>query len=614
MLTCSVPNLQYIGEDKDVVATASSSVALHVYPACDQAVPTCDITDAVYEGSSSSFSSTVTWTAASGVEYLLLVTSTELSFSSSVREFFELELWIIGDPCEQAFGPITPGAGIILLGATVDATIDAQVSSCGSASIPTAPGVWYTLIGDGGAITASTCTGTDFDSQISVFTGSCNRLTCVDGNDQGCKGAGSLVVVQSNQDEIYHLLVHGFDVESGNFTLDISTESCGSQLIKPDGISRQVIEMDARLEADLPELPICFSSSESSPSYGLWYRIIGTGNSMSVQGESTLLLDNYVARLSILSGPTCSQLSCVVMDCIGTTCDWESTADQLYYIFINSVALVDISFTELVLFLPAVDILLTAGVRIVDNDSCNDAWGPISPVEGSSLFGPYFFGSTSAAATIDTVPNCGSASTPTAPGVWYTIVGNGGTIAVSSSSTGTNFDSQISVFTGSCDQLACVDGNNDAFGSQSRVDFRSNQDQSYHVLVHGIGGASGNFTLAATTNRLATLIDLFVDYEISIQALQDRSTPQYEALQWMVNIDSPDLQATLSDDELVDRFVLVLFYYAMGGASWIDQASFLSPSLNTCSWKTGSSRGVLGCNDEGSIVKLDLSKCPNSST
>jgi hypothetical protein len=72
------------------------------------------------------------------------------------------------------------------------------------------------------------------------------------------------------------------------------------------------------------------------------------------------------------------------------------------------------------------------------------------------------------------------------------------------------------------------------------------------VLVHGVGGASGNFTLFIAT-RSAILFDLFVEYKVSIQALQDLSSPQYSALAWMVNIDSTDLQFTLSDDEVVER-------------------------------------------------------------
>jgi hypothetical protein len=252
-------------------------------------------------------------------------------------------------------------------------------------------------------------------------------------------------------------------------------------------------------------------------------------------------------------------------------------------------------------------------LNILDNDSCDGAFGPMTPT-GS---GSFLLGSTSDSATVDTqAKSCGSASIPTAPGVWYTIIGDGGTIGASTC-TGTDFDSQISVFTGgSCDQLTCVDGNNDACGSQSRVDFQSNRDQTYRVLVHGVGGASGKFTISIAINRMATLSDLFVDYEVSIQALQEPSSPQSAALHWMVNIDSADpLQVTPSDNELVERFVVVLLYYTTGGADWRDQLQFLTPSLNICSWNgtvDGTTVGV-GCNDEGSVVRLGLRKFPNSS-
>ena len=149
------------------------------------------------------------------------------------------------------------------------------------------------------------------------------------------------------------------------------------------------------------------------------------------------------------------------------------------------------------------------------------------------------------------------------------------------------------------------------------MEFQSNRDQTYHVLVHGVGGASANFTFSITSNRLANLSDLLVDYDISIQALQDRSTPQYQALEWMANDDSTDpLHFTLSDDELVERFVVVLLYFSMKGANWINQARFLSPSLNICSWNStiDITIGVLGCNEVGSVVRLVLSKFPNSAT
>jgi hypothetical protein len=175
----------------------------------------------------------------------------------------------------------------------------------------------------------------------------------------------------------------------------------------------------------------------------------------------------------------------------------------------------------------------------------------------------------------------------------------------------TDFDTHISVFTGSCDQLTCVDGNDNACGSQSLVEFQSIQNQTYHVLVHGYGDSSGNFALQIIFTRFVTLSAIFVDHNVSSQALQDPSSPQYLALAWMADNDSTDLQSTLSDDELVERFALVLLYFATGGRSW-----FLTPLLNTCSWNSigeGTILGV-GCNAEGSVVTLDLCKLPKSST
>jgi hypothetical protein len=91
-------------------------------------------------------------------------------------------------------------------------------------------------------------------------------------------------------------------------------------------------------------------------------------------------------------------------------------------------------------------------------------------------------------------PSCCSAFNSRVAGVWFTIIGNGGTI-IASTCIGTDFDSEIAVFTGSCGQLTCVDGNDQKCGSQSRLDFQSNQGQTYYMLVNSDTGASGNFAL-----------------------------------------------------------------------------------------------------------------------
>ena len=367
VLSCDVldpstfqPGLWYkvrgLRQDKPIIARASGGVDLHVFTDCDQ---TCYTTNAIYGGSSSNTS--VAWTAISGVEYLLLITSIAVSSRSSILPEFELYI-VDNDFCDNGFGPIIPDAGTIILGGSTSdgATIDADVPICGTALDATAPGVWYTIIGNGGAITVSTCASTGFDSKISVFTGSCGQLMCVDGNDDAC-GSQSLVAIQSNQDETYHVLVHGFGGASGDFVLQIITEVllapaadgglCASQMIEPDGLPRNVLVADAKQEADLPDarLPSCFSLTENLPPYGLWYSIVGTGNDMSIQVDSPLPSSGM--RISVLSGSDdgCSNLSCVLMDCTGLvlgTCDWESTSGQIYYLFITTIDLFEVPFAK----------------------------------------------------------------------------------------------------------------------------------------------------------------------------------------------------------------------------------------------------------------------------
>jgi hypothetical protein len=219
--------------------------------------------------------------------------------------------------------------------------------------------------------------------------------------------------------------------------------------------------------------------------------------------------------------------------------------------------------------------------------------------------GTFLSGSTFRATADSQAPNCDSISNATAPGVWYTFIGKGGAI-IASTCTKTDFDSQISVFTGSCGQLACADGNNTGCGTHSLFNFI--QDEIYHILVHGFGDAPGDFALRIIPNRLATLFD---------QALQDLSSPQFEAFDWLTNKDSTDLQSTLSDDELVERFALLVLHFTTGGARKFD-----FPLITHCSWNsagTGNAfvEGVIEgffCNEEGSVVTLELCKFLHLST
>jgi hypothetical protein len=163
-----------------------------------------------------------------------------------------------------------------------------------------------------------------------------------------------------------------------------------------------------------------FFSPEDLPSYGLWCNILGTGNFMSALLDSTVV-DLSRNKISTFSGSGCSNLSCFETDCIDTR-DWKSAVKTS-------------SFTHFSAFLQGANLLsLTAGEwgRSVQKWAvlCSDQLRTLlhSTQEGQVAVLPLNI---------------------RAPGVWCIVVSDGGTI-VASTSSGADFDSQTSVFPGSC--------------------------------------------------------------------------------------------------------------------------------------------------------------------
>ena len=94
-------------------------------------------------------------------------------------------------------------------------------------------------------------------------------------------------------------------------------------------------------------------------------------------------------------------------------------------------------------------------------------------------------------ATAETAPFCGTTD-GTGGGVWYSFVGTGDGVVVTTCNPATNYDTKIRVYTGSCGALVCVAGNDDdpCGALRSRVSFVSNLGVTYYILVHGFGGAT----------------------------------------------------------------------------------------------------------------------------
>lgn len=112
-------------------------------------------------------------------------------------------------------------------GSTRFATGDAPpATTCGTPV--SAPGVWYSFLGDGTTVTITTCgVETDYDTQLNVYCGPCNSLICVAGNDDdpscGGNAQASRITLCTQIGVVYRVLVQGFGGAVGDFSLEISS-------------------------------------------------------------------------------------------------------------------------------------------------------------------------------------------------------------------------------------------------------------------------------------------------------------------------------------------------------------------------------------------------------
>ena len=153
------------------------------------------------------------------------------------------------------------------------------------------------------------------------------------------------------------------------------------------------------------------------------------------------------------------------------------------------------------------DLTVTCGP--VNDDPC----GAIAIECGVPIFG------NTDTATDDTAaaPTCDTPTT--APGIWYIYEDTSGlpaNILLSTCSANTDYDTKISVYTGDCTSLplTCVAGNDDSpncTNFQSEVEFQTDGNTTFYILVHGFGGATGNFELNMTCDLLPPPNDMIAN-------------------------------------------------------------------------------------------------------
>jgi hypothetical protein len=359
--------------------------------------------------------------------------------------------FLLSVACLELSPDLCEGAAAIACGQTIPGTTtgstDDQVDECGTSI--SAPGVWFTFAGDGDQVTLSTCPSPSYDSKINVYSGECGALTCVNGNDD-TPGLGtcSTVTFETEIGATYHALVQGYNGATGTFDLVRSCQTCGT----PTNVNVVAYDVFATLD---------WASNEPGSTFSVEYGPLGF-----TPGTGTV-----VTGISGTDGPP--------LTITGLTLATE------YEVYITldcgngdlSTPVGPLAFT-------------TVEEALAANALCSNAL-PLTC--GAGLDGNTTLG------LVPEGPTCGP-SNITTKGVWYSFIGTGETITMATCGA-TNFDSKISVFTGGCEALTCVGGNDDSpgcAGNSSQVIFPSTIGTEYLVLVHGYQQAQGTFTLSVT--------------------------------------------------------------------------------------------------------------------
>ena len=216
--------------------------------------------------------------------------------------------------CVDAIDVGTVADGVSISGTTEEASItnDENDSFCANYNTVNG-GVWYSVVGTGLVIEASTCSP-DFGHMISVFTGNCGTLECVaTSNYKYCPGfgysEGARVSWEAQANVTYCVLVRGY-YDYGEFELTFAefvppeNDICESAiLIEPNG---DVIAGSNALALS-DGVPACYSGSTESG--GLWFAVNGTGQPF--RADTCSELTDFDSEISIYTDCSGSSFSCL---------------------------------------------------------------------------------------------------------------------------------------------------------------------------------------------------------------------------------------------------------------------------------------------------------------
>lgn len=373
--------------------------------------------------------------------------------------------------------------------------------------------VWYRFVATGNTATAALC-GSGFDTMVQILDGSCGAFVSLACNDDSCGGTlqSQATAAGLTPGNTYYIEIAGWNGASGSYNLSLSCQDVGpcngTAENEPDcgGGGAGGAGVDT-VNGGCNSSPPVFSPITCGQTYCSsagangsfrdtdWYAVTVTGGTeftWTVNGSFDTLAGivnnggvadcaGVSAFLVFATGAAFSDVT--VSACVPAGTWWMFAAPSVF----GGVAC-ESPYTATLTCAPC-----DAGAP--PNDTCNTAIALSVP---SSILGTTDF------ATADPgLPACGTSIS--APGVWYTVVGDGTTLSAATCNPGTFYDTKLHVFCGSCatGQWVCLAGDDDFCGfppGHSTVFWCTNPGQVYYILVNGFGGGTGDFELSVTSD------------------------------------------------------------------------------------------------------------------
>jgi len=375
---------------------------------------------------------------------------------------------------------------------SMDTVYDIDTSNATSTDDPTnvcsAPfgrGVWFSFRAPrNGTLTLNTC-GSDFDTVIGIFTGTCGALSfysCADDNGPACPGAQASCSFPITENTSFYIVVGGYNGAGGNlkFSASISVptnDQCDAAIALTNGVPYQMNMFGATSSNDPPD---CIGGV--SP--GVWFQYTPTNTGpLSVTTRGTV----FNPDIEVFTGD-CGNLVKTVCGG-GATMHFPATNGITYLIFVS-----DDTYRYYYGGYPKnANLQIEVEEGTLPNDSCS---GAISLTNGV----PYFVDTLPATATGDPTLYCMGYS-PAGNGTWYTYTpeSNG---MVTVSTCGSDFPFGLQVFTGDCDSLVALPGGCASAGGPvcygtASLTFQASAGTNYYILAAGGFGEAGNLEIQA---------------------------------------------------------------------------------------------------------------------